>query len=64
MSNPTLEGDSGAPLVTGRFGGVLLGMHIAGNEGDTSRAIPAWSFMFPDDYGGAASTEEWTFSEI
>ncbi len=61
LTSETLEGDSGAPLVTGKFGGVLLGMHIAGDSANKlSLAIPAWQFMFPDFYHGAPNSEVWT----
>lgn len=60
LDEPTADGDSGAPLFTGKHGGLLIGMHIAGDNAGTSVAIPAWQFMYPDLYKGAASSEIWT----
>jgi hypothetical protein len=41
----TRPGDSGSPVVTRKSGGMLLGMHIAGDNADSSLMIPAW-FLF------------------
>ena len=45
-------GDSGAPMVSRRNGGMLLGMHFAGNStGDVSYMLPAWELLNPYNYG-------------
>ena len=50
-------GDSGAPLMTGRDGGMFLGMHIAGTD-RSSFAIPAWRLMSTGLYD--TNREEWS----
>jgi hypothetical protein len=56
---PTFGGDSGAPVMTERTGGILLGMHIIGDLRDTSLAIPAWQLLDPVSYG--LPHETWMF---
>ena len=54
----TRKGDSGSPLVTAPENGLLIGMHIAGND-DKSFAIPAWDLFTPGLYSGAIRSERW-----
>lgn len=57
---PTVKGDSGAPIMTERTGGILLGMHIIGGNGtDMSLAIPAWQLLDSISYG--LPHETWLF---
>lgn len=46
FGDPTEEGDSGSPVLAGKNGGLLLGMHIAGNGVNSALMIPAW-FLKP-----------------
>jgi len=44
-------GDSGSPVVTGRTGGTLLGMHFGGRDsGGKSYMIPAWQLFEPANF--------------
>ena len=56
----TINGDSGAPLVSGSENPILVGMHIAISEdGKISYAIPATHFLDPRLYKGTAPSETW-----
>lgn len=61
---PTQPGDSGSPVVSQAQDGMLVGMHIAGvDNGEGNRfayMIPAWQLFDPENYNGAANSEEWT----
>jgi hypothetical protein len=59
VSGKTDKGDSGAPVVSNENGGMLLGMHIAG-DGSTAYAIPAWDLFTPVLFRGAVSSESWS----
>jgi hypothetical protein len=56
LDTPTIEGDSGSPVMTSPSGGRLVGMHIAGNATDTSLVIPAWQLLYPPSYGTGPET--------
>lgn len=57
LAASTVKGDSGAPVTTDSDGGALVGMHIAGNSGD-SLVIPAWQLLDASRYD--LSGETWT----
>ena len=49
--SPLVPGDSGSPLTTEREGGLLIGMHIAGdNDRSLAYALPAWRILAPANY--------------
>ncbi len=56
---PTTGGDSGAPVMTRRDGDTLVGMLIAGDNGDTAIVIPAWQLFYAPWYG--LGQEAWSF---
>ena len=60
---PTKPGDSGSPVVSQAQDGMLLGMLIArGGDGEGNcfaYMIPAWQLFNPENYNGAANSEEW-----
>jgi hypothetical protein len=53
-------GDSGSPVTSQKDGGLLVGMHIAGNKDNgLAYAIPAWRLLDSSNYTGL-SREKWT----
>jgi hypothetical protein len=49
--SPLVPGDSGSPLTTERDGGLLIGMHIAGDSDRSfAYALPAWRILGPANY--------------
>ena len=58
LQEPAIAGYSGAPVTTRRDGGMLLGMHIAGDgddpngPGDTALMIPIWHVLQTSNYMG------------
>ncbi|MDN3515951.1 MAG: hypothetical protein NG747_16360 [Candidatus Brocadia sp.] len=57
VDEPTIDGDSGSPVVSD--GGMLIGMHIAGNNGNVAYMIPTWQLFNPEKYNDVANTEVW-----
>jgi hypothetical protein len=51
--SPLLPGDSGSPVTSQKNGGLLIGMHIAGDrEKGLVYAIPAWRILNRSNYDG------------
>lgn len=51
-----IEGDSGSPVVSEKYGGRLLGMHIAGDDNGRGAMIPAWVLLNAKSYRGLSSS--------